>query len=175
MPAPAPPAAASAAAPPPASSWRVDETYVQVRGKWVYLYRGVDREGQTFNFMISERRELAGARRFFKIATASNGVPEKVVIDKSGANLAGLQDVNTIVKFTSAGDMIEILQIKYLNNIFEQDHRFIKRITNPMIAIKALHSALATIAGTEVAHMIRKKPLTIDNRSPFQILGELTA
>ncbi len=79
-----------------ASSWRVDETYLKVRGKWTYLYRAVDRDGQTLDFMLSERRDLAAARRFFKKAIATNGVPEKVVIDKSGVNLAGLQAVNTI-------------------------------------------------------------------------------
>lgn len=76
-----------------ARSWRVDETYLKVRGKWTYLYRAVDRDGQTLDFILSERRDLAAARRFFKKAIATNGVPERVVIDKSGANLAGLQAV----------------------------------------------------------------------------------
>jgi putative transposase len=67
-----------------ASSWRVDETYLKVRGKWTYLYRAVDRDGQTLDFMLSERRDLATARRFFKKAIATNGVPDRVVIDKSG-------------------------------------------------------------------------------------------
>lgn len=158
-----------------ASSWRVDETYLKVRGKWTYLYRAVDRDGQTLDFMLSERRDLAATRRFFKKAIATNGVPEKVVIDKSGANLAGLQAVNTILKFTGTGDIIEIRQIKYLNNILEQDHRFIKRITKPMMGFKAFHSASATIAGIEVAHMIRKNQFANDNRSPFKVFAELAA
>lgn len=82
---------------PTASSWRVDETYLKVRGKWIYLYRAVDRAGQTLDFLLSERRDLAAARQFFKKTIISNGVPEKVVIDKSDANLAGLQAVNTIL------------------------------------------------------------------------------
>ncbi|MFK4822065.1 IS6 family transposase [Ochrobactrum quorumnocens] len=158
-----------------ASSWRVDETYLKVRGKWTYLYRAVDRDGQTLDFMLSERRDLAAARRFFKKAIATNGVPEKVVIDKSSANLAGLQAVNTILKFTGTGDIIEVRQIKYLNNILEQDHRFIKRITKPMMGFKAFHSASATIAGIEVAHMIRKNQFDNDNRSPFEVFAELAA
>ncbi|ASV84478.1 DDE domain protein [Ochrobactrum quorumnocens] len=158
-----------------ASSWRVDETYLKVRGKWTYLYRAVDRDGQTLDFMLSERRNLAAARRFFKKAIATNGVPEKVVIDKSSANLAGLQAVNTILKFAGTGDIIEIRQIKYLNNILEQDHRFIKRTTKPMMGFKAFHSASATIAGIEVAHMNRKNQFDNDNRSPFQIFADLAA
>ncbi len=160
---------------PTANSWRMDETYIKVRGTWTYLYRAVDRDGQTLDFMLSERRDLAAARRFFKKTIATNGVPDRVVIDKSGANLAGLQAVNTILKFTATGGMIEIRQIKYLNNILEQDHRFIKRITRPMMAFKAFHSACATIAGIEVAHMIRKNQFSNDNRLPFQVFAELAA
>lgn len=148
---------------------------IKVKGKWTYLYRAVDRDGQTLDFMLSERRDLAAARRFFRKAIVTNGVPEKVVIDKSRANLAGLQAVNTILKFTGTGDTIEIRQVKYLNNILEQDHRFIKRITKPMMGFKAFHSASATIAGIEVAHMIRKSQFTNDNRSPFHTFAELAA
>ncbi|NKW11136.1 IS6 family transposase [Ochrobactrum tritici] len=160
---------------PTARSWRVDETYIKVRGQWTYLYRAVDRDGQTLDFMLSERRNLAAARRFFKKAIAANGVPDKIVIDKSGANLAGAQAVNTILKITGHSKMIEILQVKYLNNILEQDHRFIKRITKPMMGFKAFHSAAATIAGIEVAHMIRKNQFANDNRSPFEVFAELAA
>lgn len=160
---------------PTARSWRVDETYIKVRGQWTYLYRAVDRDGQTLDFMLSERRNLAAARRFFKKAIAANGVPDKIVIDKSGANLAGAQAVNTILKITGYSKMIEIRQIKYLNNILEQDHRFIKRITNQMLGFKAFHSAAATIAGIEVAHMIRKRQFANDNCSPFMVFAELAA
>ena len=128
-----------------AKSWRMDETYIKVKGRWRYLYRAVDSDGQTLNFMLSERRNLAAARRFFKLANAANGVPDRVVIYKSGSNLAGLQAVNVILKFTGAGRTVEIRQVKYLNNILEQDHRFIKRITAPMMSFKAFHSAAATM------------------------------
>lgn len=132
---------------PTATSWRMDETYIKVKGRWTYLYRAVDWDGQTLDFMLSERRDLAAARRFFKRAIGTNGVPERIVINKSGANLAGLQAVNVILKFTGGGHTTEIRQVKYLNNIVEQDHRFIKRITGPMMGFKAFHSATATIAG----------------------------
>jgi putative transposase len=158
-----------------ANSWRMDETYIKVKGKWTYLYRAVDREGQTLDFMLSERRDLSAARRFFKQAIGTNGVPDRVVIDKSGANLAGLQSVNVILKFNGTGRLITIRQVKYLNNILEQDHRFIKRITGPMLGFKAFHSATATIAGIEVAHMIRKGQFAANGLSAFQQFAVLAA
>ena len=130
---------------PTAISWHMDETYIKVRGKWMYHYRAVDRDGQTLDFMLSERRDKAAARRFFRRAIGTNGVPDRVVIDKSGANLAGLEAVNVILKFTGTGQTIKVLQVKYLNNILEQDHRFIKRITGQMLGFKAFHSASATL------------------------------
>jgi putative transposase len=122
---------------PTANSWRVDETYIKVKGQWTYLYRAVDRDGKTLDFMLSERRDLAAARRFFKQAMSANGVPDRVVIDKSGADLAGLQAVNVILKVTGNCRTVEVRQVKYLNNILEQDHRFVKRITAPMMGFKA--------------------------------------
>lgn len=160
---------------PTASSWRMDETYIRVKGRWTYLYRAVDRDGQTLDFMLSERRDLAAARRFFRRAIGLNGVPERVVIDKSGANLAGLQAVNVILKFTGSGRVIEIRLVKYLNNILEQDHRFIKRITGPMMGFKAHLSAAATIAGIETAHMIRKGQIPANGASAFQVFAALAA
>lgn len=158
---------------PTASSWRMDETYIKVRGKWVYLYRAVDRNGQTLEFMLSENRDTAAARRFFKRAVATNGIPERIVIDKSGANLAGLQSLNVILKFTGVSKIISIVQSKYLNNIVEQDHRFIKRITRPMLGFKAFHSAAATLAGIETAHMIRKGQLSQAGVSAFKQFAAL--
>lgn len=158
-----------------ANSWRMDKTYIKVKGRWTYLYRAVDRDGQTLDFMLSERRDLAAARRFFKRAIGSNGVPDRVVIDKSGANLAGLQAVNAILKFTGGGRTVEIRQVKYLNNILEQDHRFIKRITGPTMGFKAFHSASATLAGTETAHMIRKGQILANGTTAFQTFAALVA
>ena len=102
-------------------------------------------------------------------------MPDRVVIDKSGANLAGLQAVNVILKFTGIGRTITIRQVKYLNNILEQDHRFIKRITGPMMGFKALHSAAATIAGIKAAHMIRKGQIAVDGATAFQTFAKLAA
>ena len=160
---------------PTAKSWRMDETYIRVKGKWMYHYRAVDRNGQTLDFMLSERRDKPAARRFFRRAIGNNGVPDRIVIDKSGANLAGLEAVNVILKFTGTGQTINILQVKYLNNILEQDHRFIKRITGRMLGFKAFHSASATLDGIEVAHMIRKGQFDADNLNAFQQFAQLAA
>ena len=156
-------------------TWRVDETYIKVRGKWTYLYRATNRHGKTLDFMLSERRDTAAARRFFKQAIATNGRPGLVNVDKSGSNLAGLQAVNVILKFQGNGQLITIRQKKYLNNILEQDHRFIKRITGPMLGFKAIHSATATIAGIETAHMIRKGQFDLNGLTAFQQFAELAA
>ena len=161
-----------------AVSWRMDETYIKVKGRWTYYYRAVDNTGKTLDFMLSKRRNKAAARRFFKRTIGTNGVPDRAVIDKSGANLAGLESVNVILKFTSSGSTIKILQVKYLNNlnnIVEQDHRFIKRITRPMLSFKAFHSADATLSGIETAHMIRKGQLDANGLTAFQQFAALAA
>tara|TARA_R110001606_G_scaffold166510_1_gene310996 strand:- start:56 stop:514 length:459 start_codon:yes stop_codon:yes gene_type:complete len=108
-------------------------------------------------------------------AIGTNGVPDRVVIDKSGANLAGLMALNVILKFTGTGRLVTIRQVKYLNNILEQDHRFIKRITGPMMGFKAFHSAASTIAGIEVAHMIRKDQFAANGVTAFQQFAALAA
>jgi len=83
---------------PTAPSWRMDETYVKVRGEWVYLYRAVDRDGQTLDFMLSEKRDTAAAKQFFARALSSNGIPQRIVIDKSRSNAAGIKEINKIFK-----------------------------------------------------------------------------
>jgi putative transposase len=160
---------------PTAISWRMDETYIKVKGKWMYHYRAVDRDGQTLDFMLSKRRDKPAARRFFRRAIGNNGIPDRIVIDKSGANLAGLEAVNVILKFTGTGQTIKILQVKYLNNILEQDHRFIKRITGRMLGFKAFHSASATLEGIEAAHMIRKGQFDNNGMTAFQQSAQLAA
>ena len=146
-----------------ATSWRMDETYIQVKGQWVYLYRAVDKHGDTVDFMLSEKRDEAAATAFFKQAIDNNGFPKKVVMDKSGANYVGLENINFLLMLAGIISFVEILQIKYLNNLVEQDHRFIKKITKPMMGFKAFHSAKATIDGIETAHMIRKGQLSDEN------------
>jgi putative transposase len=81
---------------PVSSSWRMDETYIKVKGEWNYLYRAIDKFGNTIDFKLSKKRDEAAATAFFKQAIAHHGLPEKVVIDKSGANTAGLENINLL-------------------------------------------------------------------------------
>jgi putative transposase len=136
---------------PVGSSWRMDETYIKVAGQWKYLYRAVDKSGDTVGFLLTAKRDKAAARRFLERAINLHDVPEKITIDKSGANTATIDDVKA-----DAGLDIERRQIKYLNNIVEQDHRGVKRITQPMLGFKSFRSARILIAGIETMHMIRK-------------------
>jgi putative transposase len=106
--------------------------------------------------MLSERRDEAAATAFFIKAIGSNGWPDKVVIDKCGSNTAGLFNMNCLLVMCGWSWLITVRRTKYLNNIIEQDHRFIKKLTTPMQTFKSLNSASATLAGIEVAHMIRK-------------------
>ena len=102
---------------------RMDETYVKVRGEWWYLYRGVDKEGNTVDFLLRARRNKAAAQRYIEKAIQQSGVPETVTIDKSGANLAALRAVNA-----ERDTPIKTRQVKYLLNVVDHGHRAIKRI-----------------------------------------------
>ncbi|MDR6903860.1 transposase-like protein [Rhizobium miluonense] len=153
----------------------MDETYIQVKGKWTYFYRAVDKFGKTLDFMLSEHRDEAAASAFFARMIENNGWPEKVVIDKSGANFVGLQNMNWILLLQGWFWLIEILQVKYLNNMIEQDHRFIKKLTRPMKGFKSFQSASATLDGIEVAHMIRKRQFSASDQSAFQQFAALAA
>lgn len=138
---------------PIGNSWRMDETYIKLKGKWVYLYRALDSCGDTIEFLLRKRRDAAAAKAFFRKAFKSNDIPKKVVIDKSGSNTSALTDFN---KNLPKEQKIKILQNKYLNNLIEQDHRFIKKRTKPMLGFKSFRSAKITIAGIENIRMIQK-------------------
>ncbi len=140
-------------------SWRMDETYIKVKGEWTYLYRAVDKFGKTLDFMLSKRRNKPAATKFFARALEVNGLPRKIVIDKSGANTAGITATNRMLKRFGCPVVIEMVRIKYLNNIVEQDHRCIKKRIRPMLGFKSFVSASATLERIEVANMIRKGQL----------------
>jgi transposase-like protein len=137
-----------------AKSWRMDETYIKVRGRWKYLYRAVDRDGQTVDFLLTARRDEAAARRFLERAIDHHGNPNTITIDKSGANTAAIGRYNA-----DHETAINLRRCKYLNNIVEQDHRTIKRMTRPMLGFKSWHSVRILLAGIETMHIIRKRQL----------------
>jgi len=135
-------------------SWRMDETYIKVKGQWRYLYRAVDKTGQTIDFLLTEERDEQAAKRFLTKAIRRHGVPEKIPIDGSAANEAAITSYNK-----DHGTAITIRKIKYLNTIVEHDHRGVKRITRPMLGFKAFDAAQSTLTGIELMHMLRKGQL----------------
>jgi transposase-like protein len=136
-------------------SGRMDETYIRLKGEWRYLYRAVDKEGNTIDFLLRAHRDKAAARRYFEKSIARNDVRETVTIDRSGANLAALEAINADREVP-----IKIRQSKYLNNLVEQDHRAIKRRTRPMLGFKTFRCARILLGGIEVMHMIAKGQMT---------------
>ena len=137
----------------------MDETYIKVKGEWHYLYRAVDKAGDTVDFMLLKERNQAAATVFFTKAMGSNGVPEKVTVDKSGAKLAGLNFINFQIEMLLllgfSFMQIQVRQIKYIHNIVEQDHRGIEKM-NPMIEFKSFNSAASTLVRIELCRMLKK-------------------
>ena len=136
---------------PVGGSWRMDETYVSIKGQWKYLYRAVDKSGLAIDFVLTARRDRDAVVRFLNKAIKSNKKPSKINIDKSGANKAGIKSYNK-----ENHKRIKIRQCQYLNNIVEQDHRFIKKKIRPMLGFKSFRSARITLGGIETLHMIHK-------------------
>jgi putative transposase len=134
--------------------WRMDETYLRVKGEWYYLYRAVDKHGQTIDFLLTAHRDEPAATRFLIKAIRRHGVPEIITIDRSEANAAAIRSYNQ-----EHGTTLTIRQVKYLNNLVEQDHRSVKRVTRPMLGFKAFDAAQPTLVGIELRHMLRKGQL----------------
>src|SRR5215467_14209856 len=149
-------------------SWRMDETYIKIKGTWYYLYRAVDKQGQTIDFLLTKERDEQAAKRFLIKAIRRHGVPEKLTIDGSAANEAAIKSYNA-----EHGTAIAIRKVKYLNNIVEQDHRGVKRITRPMLGFKAFDAAQATLVGIELMHMIKKRQLVVEEGNEGLSAAEL--
>jgi transposase-like protein len=149
-------------------SWRMDETYIKVKGEWRYLYRAVDKHGQTIDFLLTEHRDTEAALRFLKKAIRRNGLPEIITIDGSDANEAAIKRYNE-----AHGTAIAIRQVKYLNNIVEQDHRGVKRVTRPMLGFKLFTAAQDTLVGIELMHMIKKRQLVVEEGDEGRTAAEL--
>jgi transposase-like protein len=140
---------------PTNDSWKVDETYIKVKGKWKYLYRAVDSEGNTLDFMLSAKRDHKAAKRFFKkvLKAKHNQQPRVINVDKNAAYPPAIKQLK---KQKVLDKDSELRQIKYLNNLIEQDHRFIKRLVKPGLGFKSFHTARRTIQGYEMMNVIRK-------------------
>lgn len=136
-------------------SWRVDETYIEIKGEWKYLYRAVDSAGNTLDFMLSAKRDGKAAARFFRkvLKAQHTQKPRVITVDKNAAYPVA---INKLKADETLAEETELRQIKYLNNIIEQDHRNIKRIVKPMMGFKSFNSARRTLSGIEAMNMIRK-------------------
>jgi putative transposase len=143
------------------AKWHVDETYIKVRSRWMYLYRAIDSNGDTVEFWFSERRNLAAAKRFLRKALKRHGRPEQIVIDGSQTNREAILscDAESRLQDRSRRRLkpIRVRQSQYLNNRIEQDHRAIKRRVRPMLGFKSVDSARVILGGIELVHMLRKQ------------------
>ena len=152
---------------PKNNSWRVDETYIKVKGAWMYLYRAVDSDGATVEFMLSPTRDARAAKCFFRKALrARHTVPLRVInVDRNPAY------PNAVGKLKRKGTLskdCELRPIKYLNNLIEQDHRFIKRRVNPGLGFWSFDTAWRTIQGYEAMHQLRKGQVQGTNRGDIR-------
>jgi transposase-like protein len=131
-----------------------------VKGRWTYLYRAVDKHGRTVDFLLSERRDVAAAKHFFRKAMKNNGTPRVITLDAYAASH------RAITELKSTGTMphrVRIRSSKYLSNVVEQDHRRIKHRTRPMLGFKRFDAAAITISGIELAEKIRKHQFKTGN------------
>jgi transposase-like protein len=151
--------------------WRVDETYIKVKGQWMYLYRAVDSEGSTIDFYLSKTRDHKAAKRFFKKALRSFHVskPRVITVDKNPAYPIAVEELRKEKNMPSG---MQLRQKKYLNNIMEQDHRFIKKRVRSMLGLKSFRTATYILIDIEAMHMIKKRQIhqgvkSAQNRKEF--------
>jgi transposase-like protein len=138
---------------PIGGSWRCDETYIKVKGQWTYLYRAVDKQGRTVDFLLSERRDVAAAKRFFCKAREGHATPRVITLDAYAASHRASRELKSEGKIARR---VQIRSSQYLNNVIEQDHRRIKQRVRPMLGFKQFGTATITIGSIELAEKIRK-------------------
>jgi transposase-like protein len=134
-------------------SWRCDETYIKVKGRWTYLYRAVDKQGRTVDFLLTAKRDVAATKRFFQKAMNGNGAPRVITLDAYAASHRAVREMKAEGKMPKR---VRVRSSKYLNNGIEQDHRRVKQRIRPMLGFKRFHTAAVTISGIELAAKIRK-------------------
>jgi len=159
-------------------SWRVDETYVKIKGRWTYLYRAVDKSGKTVDVLLRAKRAVAAAKAFFRRAFKGQGrLPQKITLDGYQASHRAARE---FLNEHRRGTRTKIRSSKYLNNLIEQDHRSIKLRLGPMLGLKRFRSASITIAGIELTHRIRKSQfnlgkLRVNGKTASQISNAVLA
>jgi transposase-like protein len=139
-------------------SWRMDETYVKVRGGWMYLYRAVDKSGKTVDFYLSRSRDMNAAKAFLLKAMKGQRVPTKITLDAYAASDRAMADLK---KDGELPKRVLLRSSKYLNNLIEQDHRRIEHRLRPMLALKSFRNAVVVIGGIELAEKIKKQQFKI--------------
>ncbi len=140
---------------PTNDSWRVDETYILVKGKQKYLYRAVDSQGNTLDFLLTAKRDALAAKRFFRktLKAIHTSTPRVITVDKNPAYPKAIKELKAAKKLP---EEVKLRQSKYLNNIVEQDHRGIKRLVKPGMGFGSFNTARRTIRGYEIMNMVRK-------------------
>jgi len=134
-------------------SWRMDETYLKVRGSWVYLYRAVDKAGRTVDFFLSRNRDVTAAKTFLRNAMKNRRTPTKITLDAYAASHRAVREMKETGELPRR---VKVRSSQYLNNLVEQDHRRIKQRIRPMLGFKRFDHAAITISGIELAEKIKK-------------------
>ena len=138
---------------PVGGSWRCDETYIRVKGRWTYLYRAVDKVGRTIDFYLSERRDVNAAKQFFRKAMKSVGMPRVITLDAYAASHRAVRELKAEGCLPRR---VRVRSSRSLNNMIEQDHRRIKQRTRPMLGFKRFDQAAVTISGIKLVQKIQK-------------------
>jgi transposase-like protein len=149
-------------------SWRVDETYVKVKKAWMYLYCAVDSQGNTLEFLLSPTRDAQAAKCFFAKALAAphTNTPRVITVDRNPTYPKALKELKAEGILP---DACELRQSKYLNNLVEQDHRFIKRLVKLGMGFFSSETAWRTLQGYETMNMLRKGQIQgIDKRESMK-------
>lgn len=154
-----------------AKSWRIDETYIRVKGRWAYLYRAIDSNGLTMDFELRKHRDYTASYHFLKRLLTTNGRPDRLVTDQYRATLKAVKHLIKQDYLSKSAHQCS----KYRNNLIEQDHRFIKRHRVRSASFQSIRTASATLSGVEIVHAIRKRTRRELSLIGFSVVDELEA
>ena len=164
---------------PVGDSWRCDETYLKVKGEWVYLYRAVDKRGKTVESYLSRTRDLTGAKAFFRKAFRRHGQPRVITLDGFEPTHAALRRMGMNNEFNFRWEnAVQMRTCPYLNNVIEQDHRRLKSRVGPMLGFKCFYNAWRVVAGIELVHKIIKGQFEVPEAfgtDPFGVWHKVVA